>query len=170
MKRKGLKLRNTPYERTSLLSGATYRLAMGCGNVYVTVNRDDNEDPVELFIKIGKAGMCQSCQAEVVGRIISVALQGNRNTIKRVVKTLRGVQCGGAQYGQIADPKRILSCADGVARILAGEFQEKEFLARGIPVVGVGVGVGVCPDCGGNLVEVEGCVKCLDPGCGYSRC
>ncbi len=27
-----------------------------------------------------------------------------------------------------------------------------------------------CPDCGSTLVLVEGCTKCLNPGCGYSKC
>jgi len=170
IKRKGIKLRKTAFERDSVLGSSTYKLAMSCGNVYVTLSRDEDDDPVELFIKIGKAGMCQSCQAEVVGRVISIALQGNRATAKRLAKTLRGVQCGGAQVGKMDDPKRILSCADGIARILAGGFLEREIQAKRVPIVGVSMGVGVCPDCGGTLVAAENCVKCLDPGCGYSKC
>lgn len=29
---------------------------------------------------------------------------------------------------------------------------------------------GCCPDCGEVLIFVEGCARCPDPSCGYSRC
>jgi hypothetical protein len=27
-----------------------------------------------------------------------------------------------------------------------------------------------CPHCGDKLIMQDGCVKCVNPGCGYSRC
>ncbi len=30
--------------------------------------------------------------------------------------------------------------------------------------------VGVCPDCGGPLIFEEGCSKCLNRSCGYTKC
>ena len=30
--------------------------------------------------------------------------------------------------------------------------------------------VGVCPDCSGKLIAEGGCERCVNAGCGWSRC
>lgn len=89
-----------------------------------------------------------------------------------------------ARHGQVAElVKRIIQgyChCDMKAGYTCGIHTPLAELARmaaepggntGAVEVVVGVLSGdLCPDCGMPLRAIEGCFKCLAPGCGYSKC
>jgi len=101
--------------RLELLAGSTQKIKTGCGNLYVTINEDE-QGPFELFAVMGKAGGCASCQSEAAARLISMALRAGLDP-KLISDQLVGISChkpawsGG--YGQI------LSCPDAVGKALA---------------------------------------------------
>jgi ribonucleoside-diphosphate reductase alpha chain len=61
------------FERPEVLHGRTYKVRTGCGSLYVTINDDVPEGgkPIEMFLRLGKAGGCASATAETTGRLVS---------------------------------------------------------------------------------------------------
>jgi len=94
----------------------TRRFKMGCGHVYVRLVLDDDENPAEVFVTIGKAGRCQAALAQAVARSISIGLR-NGVPLKDYVRTLSGIMCTEAQPGLAGE--RLESCVDGIARMLS---------------------------------------------------
>ena len=174
----------SPRPRPEVITGTTTKVATGCGNLYVTINSDEEGKPFELFTQMGKAGGCAASQLEAVGRLVSLAFRSGIE-VKSIIEQLRNIRCPSPSWEK---GKRIFSCADAIARVVEkrlvseqpmmlslesaevamkhshGEESESSFLRA----TGGGDVVGVCPDCGGTLRHEEGCVKCQ--ACGYSKC
>src|SRR5262249_20814836 len=64
-----------PRPRPPVTVGHTVRMNTGCGNLYVTINEDQEGKPFELFNHMGKAGGCAASQNEAIGRLISYAMR-----------------------------------------------------------------------------------------------
>ncbi|MCL4366578.1 adenosylcobalamin-dependent ribonucleoside-diphosphate reductase [Patescibacteria group bacterium] len=115
------------YHRPMMLRGRTYKVMTPVGEGFVTVNRDDKNQPFEVFVTIGKAGMHTSADAEAIGRLASLALRtatGDRREIARkIISHLRGIG-GSSQIG--FGKERVMSLADGIAKILAEEIAQSE--------------------------------------------
>jgi ribonucleoside-diphosphate reductase alpha chain len=143
--------------RPKALRGSTYQMDTGCGPLYVTINEDD-EGIFELFTTMGKAGGCASSQCEALGRMVSLAWRSGVEAAP-VIKQLVGISCHQpAGFGV----EKVLSCSDAVAKAIERHCGEaggtkKRALDRG-----------ACPDCGGTVEHLEGCVVCR--ACGYSEC
>jgi ribonucleoside-diphosphate reductase alpha chain len=160
--------RIVPRERPEIVKGATYRMRTGCGNLYVTINRDEEDSIFEVFTQMGKAGGCAASQSEAIGRLISLAFRINMAP-EEIIKQIKGIRCHSPSWDKGC---KILSCSDALARAL-----EKE-LARGVKTKngnGNGNGTklekdihGACPECGGAVEQEGGCSICRD--CGYTRC
>ena len=177
------------YPRPDRLTGTTVGTQTPFGKAYITINRDDQDNPFEVFIAIGKAGSDIQADAESLGRMISLQLRttaphNRREMLKLIIEQLQDI--GGARpigFG----PKRVLSLPDAVARVLQVEFfPEESPLQLGLPIqaeqamstAGAGdgttisssiSGADICPSCGTiTLIRAENCRKCLT--CGYSEC
>ena len=100
----------TKKERPQKMSGFTYNLTTGCGEIFVTIN-NDGDGPFEVFLRMGKAGGCASSQCEAIGRMASLAFRLG-GTPRHVIKQLTGISCH--QPAGLGDNK-VLSCADAVA-------------------------------------------------------
>lgn len=79
-------------QRPQTLKGITIKMHTGCGNLYVTVNEDEQGRPFEVFTSMGKAGGCASSQSEAIGRLVSLALRCNIAP-EEVIKQLKGISC-----------------------------------------------------------------------------
>ncbi|MGQ9678198.1 MAG: vitamin B12-dependent ribonucleotide reductase [bacterium] len=145
-----------PKGRPQLLNGVTRKIATGCGNLYVTINRDESGRVFEVFTNIGKAGVCAQAQAEAIGRLVSLALRSKVEP-RQIVKQLKGISCQSPAWTK---NEKITSCADAIARALEGELGEEVEVAKG--------NEGACPDCGSRLEVQEGCLVCSS--CGFSKC
>ena len=170
----------TPKPRGDITFGATRKMKTGCGNLYVTINEDEEGRPFEIFTQIGKAGGCAASQCEAIGRMASLALRSGIQT-EEVIKQMRGISCHvPVGYGK----EKILSCSDAVARAMDWylNYRRQVPAASGQwPATGKGLNIsdsllhpyhsslirGACPDCGAQMQYEEGCAKC---NCGYSDC
>jgi ribonucleoside-diphosphate reductase alpha chain len=171
--------------RDKVLKGATYRMRTGCGSLYITINEDKEGIPIEVFVRLGKAGGCASCQSEVLGRLITLGLKAGVS-LEEIVHQLLGVGCHMPNgFGQ----EKVLSCADAVARCLRvaaiasvkpQEPPEEESPIREVPTLDhdkilaevqeivIARKSGACPDCGAQVAIEEGCEKCYV--CGFTKC
>jgi len=156
-----------PRRRSKTTSGVTEKVTTGCGNLYVTVNSDE-QGICEVFSHLGKSGGCASAQLEATCRLISLALRSGIDA-SSVVKQLKGIRCPSIAW---EDGKSILSCADAIASVLEKHINGNRGETNNTKAVqdyGLVKNVaGQCPDCGSLLVYQEGCFIC--PGCGYTKC
>ena len=156
-----------PRPRPSITIGRTEKIQTGCGNLYVTVNWDE-QGVCEVFTQMGKSGGCASSQSEALSRLISVSLRAGVDP-EAIIKHLRGIRCPSPSW---AEGGKVLSCADGVGIVLEHALQ---YVETGVAGAGVSKHMdsldnlaGACPECGGSLEHESGCSVCRS--CGYSKC
>jgi ribonucleoside-diphosphate reductase alpha chain len=162
-----------PRPRPALTRGTTEKVKTGCGNLYITINEDE-EGLCEVFTTIGKSGGCTASQSEATSRMISLALRSGVDP-GSVVEQLKGIRCPMPSWDRGAVT---LSCADAIGkaidRYLAsnghpgrrnGETSVERVVEADIASAGYNP---ECPECGTMLELSEGCVVCRS--CGYSRC
>jgi ribonucleoside-diphosphate reductase alpha chain len=99
--------------------GETKKVNFGCGNVYMTVNRE-NGKPIQILMQVGKAGCCQKTLLEGMCRLANRLFDRNA-PIEEVVLCLAGLRCdqGIAGIGR-------LSCADALAQMLKAYMYKPE--------------------------------------------
>ena len=100
--------------RPEELEGVTFRINTGCGNLYVTINKDEHGNIFEIFCRIGKAGGCAFAQAEMAGRALSLALK-HQVPLSEIIKEFKGIRCNNVGY---SNGLEVLSCADAIAQVL----------------------------------------------------
>jgi ribonucleoside-diphosphate reductase alpha chain len=166
-----------PRPRPQMMQGTTMRVETGCGKLYVTINEDD-QGLFEIFAQMGKSGGCAMSQSEAISRLISLALRAGVDT-DAILKQLRGIRCPAPL---LAKGGVVLSCPDAMSKAIERHIKQKRDVGEEDIIEqattldnfidkreGSNV-VGVCPDCGGPLIFEEGCSKCINPGCGYTKC
>ncbi len=175
-------------KRGEVLLGSTRRSKTGCGNIYVTANKNDSGKIEEVFIRLGKAGGCASSQTEALGRLITLALRCGAS-LEDIIKQLLGIGCHQPIFA--GSGTKVLSCADAVAKALSLHSRKeakvteqpleerKEVKSDAIvedQIKGIAENLkkdeealaqGACPDCGSPVLFQEGCKKCL---CGWTEC
>lgn len=97
--------------RQEVMNGMTSKVELLCGNLYVTVNTDENDNPFEVFLQLGKAGGCGYSQLEALARTISLSLRSGV-ALTEVSKQLKGIRCPQQSFSK---GKTYFSCADAVA-------------------------------------------------------
>jgi len=177
-------------ERPAVLRGVTRKIASPLGDMYVTINEDEEGRAFEVFVALGKAGGPAMADAEAIGRLISLALRSGIS-MRAVHKQLRGISSDRAVgFGT----NKVLSSPDAIAQVVERYLEEKEGIQQTLPIPEPKVAkktnggtitstkpvihrfeeqaalqfIGTCPDCGSSLEFAEGCVKCH--ACGYSEC
>ncbi len=160
-----------PKKRPTFVVGGTKLIRTGCGNLYVTINQDEEGKPFEVFTNIGKAGGCASSQAEAIGRLISLTLRSDVEP-EEIVQQLKGISCHQPEWNEGG---KVLSCSDAIARAL-DSYQSVR--GNGKPMNGgngngktshnEAMRVGACPECGGIVEHESGCAICHS--CGRAEC
>lgn len=182
-----------PMTRSDLggrLNGGTYVKKTACGKLYITINRDDDDNLVEVFIDPGKSGGCVA-NAESLGRMASTMLRGGM-AIESIVDSVKGVKCSACT--QAKGSKKVidgLSCGDILARTIQEEYdrynkcetcnkeeikdvvKEKDILKEQFKKAMMNpknwvIPNNTCPECGMEMTNEGGCVTCKN--CGYSKC
>lgn len=156
-----------PRPRPAVTIGRTEKVLTGCGNLYVTINSDD-QGLCEVFTQMGKSGGCAASQSEALSRMISVSLRAGVDP-QAILKHLRGIRCPSPAWAQGG---KVLSCADavGIAMEHYLEWMETGHASTSVSknqdeLVNL---AGACPECGSALEHESGCAVCRS--CGFSKC
>jgi len=176
-----------PRVRPEALAGKTYKVKTGYGNLYITINNDENSVPFEVFATIGKSGGFFQEQSEAICRLISLALRSGIK-VEEIISDLKGIR---GPMPTLTAKGTILSLPDAIGQILEEHVKnngarlfdtdpvevtvkktnesllpaEKSTPTKNIADYGFMPG---CPDCGAPLIMAEGCISCKS--CGFSRC
>ncbi len=156
-----------PRPRPARTRGVTERINTGCGNMYITINEDEN-GLCEVFAAMGKAGGCAPSQLEAIGRLISLSLRAGVDP-ESIQKHIRGIRCHSPAWG---NGGVVMSCADAIGIAIEHYLKER---ATGIVTDEISKSydkldtlLGACPDCGSAVEHESGCVVCRF--CGFSKC
>jgi len=161
------KVKLVPRARPEITLGKTERKSTGCGNLYVTINEDE-QGLFEVFARMGKSGGCIASHSEAIGRLISLALRAGVDA-ESIAQQLTGIRCPSPIFDKEGS---ILSCPDAIGIALKHYLSSQngqEFSLKGVP--GKTRLADLCPECPecGNMIElVDGCIVCRV--CGYSKC
>ncbi len=165
-----------PRPRPEITTGMTEKVKIGCGNLYITVNYDE-QGICEVFTNTGRHGGCPS-QSEATSRLISIALRAGVD-MDTIIEQLKGIRCPST----IRQPgMKVTSCPDAIARIiqkvknyrLNGDASAlvPESARQSAPVSAHedanAAKIRFCPECGAKVEHEGGCVVCRQ--CGYSKC
>src|SRR4030066_1105696 len=101
--------------------GTNRKIRTGCGNLYVTVNEDEEGRLFEIFNQIGKAGGCAASQSEAIGRLVSLSFRSGIEP-EDVIRQLKGISCHMPVWYQEG---KILSCSDAIAKAIEWHLQDK---------------------------------------------
>lgn len=182
-----------PRPRPEVTRGITEKVVIGCGNLYITVNYDD-EGICEVFTNLGRAGGCPS-QSEATSRLISTALRSGME-VEAIIEQLKGIRCHSTLRQRGANKNiKVLSCPDAIGRVLekVARMRREELAGRQTELpaaesarcaeecaacaecncrtdddLGAQFHGTPCPECGGSMEHEGGCVVCR--ACGYSKC
>lgn len=104
----------SPRSRPRTMAGKTYKVSTGYGNLYITVNDDEESRPFEVFATIGKAGGFFAAKSEGVCRLVSLALRSgvSAEDVIDQIKGIRGPMPSWSERGMI------LSIPDAIAQVL----------------------------------------------------
>jgi len=140
-------------ERPAVLKGKTYVIKTGCGKLYISINGDDDDAPMEILARMGRSGGCVASQMEAIGRLCSTALAGGVEP-QYLIKQLKGIRCPSPnEYDGI----KINSCADAFAKAL--EWY--------LGIEAESNGTNLCPKCKVVLNKVKNNLVC--PECNFTR-
>jgi ribonucleoside-diphosphate reductase alpha chain len=149
-----------PRKRPQATLGVTEKVKTGCGNLYVTINRDEN-GLCEVFTRMGKSGGCANAQSEAVARLVSLALRSGVEPVS-IVKQLRSIRCP----AQILTPGgMVFSCPDAIAQAMGRHLDNP---VEKNNILNDSGKAPTCPECGGLVEYMEGCIICR--ACGYTEC
>ncbi|NCB62568.1 MAG: vitamin B12-dependent ribonucleotide reductase [Clostridia bacterium] len=168
-----------PRPRPDVTMGYTEKVKIGCGNLYITVNYDEN-GVCEVFTNTGRAGGCSS-QSEATARLMSVALRAGVDS-DELIRQLRGIRCPSCLRQQGVP---VTSCPDAIAKAIEKVMKASKSGGGAVPVSEMkkvrtpaarrsdmtpaeAKLARYCPECGSPLEHEGGCVTCRN--CGYSKC
>ena len=178
--------RLVPRRRPPQVRGVTERVRTSHGNMYITINFDEEGRPFEVFTALGKAGSSDSAQLEGISRLVSMSLRAGVDP-EAIVQQLRGI----TDEPVWSEGTLVRSAPDALALALArvcglepgspygGQYAlfSKESTPAGValplaPAAPEATAVlsswGRCPECSGPVVYQEGCLMCRE--CGYNKC
>ena len=172
-----------PKDRPRQIRGITERVHTGHGNMYVTINFQEEGKPFEVFSTLGKAGGCDSAQLEAISRLASLALRSGVS-VEDVVEQLKGITCcpfwdegtlvrSGPDAVALALQRYIEGNAENTEPAAESKAVQMQFVPEPMYHYGNGHGGAAptarkCPDCNTPVIYQEGCLMCIS--CGWNKC
>ncbi|MCX8008527.1 MAG: ribonucleoside-diphosphate reductase, adenosylcobalamin-dependent, partial [Patescibacteria group bacterium] len=110
--------------RPMVVHGSTYQVSTPVGQAFITINTNGGNQPLEIFINVGKAGSDVTAMAEALGRLISLTLRMASpipavERARKIASELMGI--GGARSLGFGE-NRVRSLPDAVAKVIDRHF------------------------------------------------
>ncbi len=172
-----------PKKKITPVMARGVRLKKKCdlGSVFTSIFYEAGDGPVEVFVTLGKSGGFTAGAAEVTGRLASLSLKYGAS-LDEIADQIVGISCGqkiGLGNGTVlsmfdAVGKSLLEIArgeqlnmfacekDSIDTVALEDLRSKQADLESKTIS--------CPDCGSPLRAEEGCFKCTNEFCGYSKC
>lgn len=148
------------------LPSSSYYKQVACGNMYIHITHDNNNNIVEVFVDPGKSGIC-AANAQNIGRQASAALRAGMK-VESVIDSMLGVKCSACtKLSSRGEKLSGLSCGDTIARAIQEEYNRinnKNNEKLSPPTISKDL----CPECGHEIAHEGGCKVCKN--CGWSKC
>ncbi|MGI6103019.1 MAG: adenosylcobalamin-dependent ribonucleoside-diphosphate reductase [Patescibacteria group bacterium] len=112
----------TPRKRPEVMRGTTYKVPTAYGTMYLTVNDDEQGQPFELFITLGKTGGFFAAKTEAISRLASLALRAGVK-IDEVIDELKGIRGPSPMW---TEHGMVLSVPDAIAQTLGRHIQRNQ--------------------------------------------
>ncbi|OGY46034.1 MAG: ribonucleoside-diphosphate reductase, adenosylcobalamin-dependent [Candidatus Buchananbacteria bacterium RIFCSPHIGHO2_01_FULL_39_8] len=109
-------------ERPTMMRGTTYKVKTSYGDLYVTINDDEEGNPFEVFANIGKAGGFFAAKSEAICRLISLALRSGIPA-EEVIKQIKGIR---GPMPSWSDGGMILSLPDAISQIMERHISREQ--------------------------------------------
>lgn len=180
--------------RPMVVHGLTYKINTPVGTAFITINVNGENEPLEVFINVGKAGTDVYAMAEGLGRAVSLALRfsshlSTKERVREIINQLQGI--GGARtlgFGK----ERVRSLPDALAKVFSLSLNDSQSISDSLKITNnkevkekpeliakdtqpsllqleKSSFFDICPSCGeATFAHEEGCKKCY--GCGFSEC
>ena len=170
--------------RPKVSRGMTVQKPSPLGSVFVTVNDDDQGEPLEVFLTAGKAGSDITALGEAMGRLMSLVLRiasplSPMERLKEIQNQLGGIG-GSRQHGFGKNAVRSLPDAIALAIDEVLKARAPELVGEGTAQTATApaqvqldfkpkIQADLCPNCGeATFIREEGCMHCTS--CGHSQC
>jgi ribonucleoside-diphosphate reductase alpha chain len=151
------------------------------GNLHVTCVLGNDNLPIEIFAQISKAGEQPAADLEAICRLASMYLRESKN-FDEVIKQLEHI---GSSTLMPSKDGQIKSLPDGLSlalkkikKVLSKPSTQKIDTNQPVSTEKIHIVstkndtlyAQVCPNCNKKLIRSEGCMKCEDSSCGFSKC
>lgn len=111
-----------PRKRPETMKGTTYKVSTAYGNMYLTINDDENGRPYEVFTALGKTGGFFAAKTEAISRLISLALRSGVS-VNEVIDQLKGIRGPNPTWD---NGSLIFSIPDAIASILLRHIDRRQ--------------------------------------------
>lgn len=150
----------------------TVKIKTGCGNMYLTMTKDDEGNINQTFVNRGSKGTCVANQ-NAVSRLASALLRAGVH-VEDVIDQLLSIPVCASYYGSRKAGEEVTrgsSCPSAIA------FALKEYAMENVNRCNCKSdneekkegNEFICPECGASgLAPESGCISCYS--CGWSKC
>lgn len=153
--------------------GTNIKEKVACGNLYISLFRDDENNLSEMFINTSKGGICQS-NTNAISRLVSLALRGGIK-VEEICDQLIGIKCPACSILRSQGQQKVgMSCPDTIGKYILKKYKSGQLQNDDVIVVSndneefsYTDNKMSCPNCGDEMRMEAGCQIC---NCGFSRC
>ena len=105
--------------RPQKLNSQSLELPCPCGRIYIHISFDSNNQPFEIFTRLGKQGGCASATTSGVAVTSSLAIRSGADPLE-IAKGLIGIACHRPPVfdGAPTETNKIHSCVDAIGRAI----------------------------------------------------
>jgi len=113
------------WERPKRLDGFTVKVKTGLGELFITINEDEQGNLREVFAIVGKSGASTQAKAEAIGRLVSLNLQHDVK-VEKIIHQLIGISGEHPLASGKGGEDMMLSIPDAIAKTLEHYYGEKK--------------------------------------------
>jgi len=146
-----------------------HKFRVGGIKVYLHAGKFEDGTLGEIFFRVSpQQGSTVDGMLDAFAKTFSAAIQSG-TPLKDLVTLHKGSRFEPSGFTGNPEIPSCTSIPDYVVRWLENRFLRESVQITSDDVTSAATGQ-FCPDCGTQLIRDSGCMKCVAPGCGFSKC